>query len=474
MNEILIAWLLPLLAGTGLWQLVLGRARSPAQWAGILGYGYLIGMLLTGTVTAVLSNSDTHHALRHAGPTLLVLALTGWGWSWRPRSALVTLPIRQPLQSWQALLFFVLAILLLLRAAVLTDEVWLRPTFPWDAWSAWAVKPKSWYLLGYGEKYVSASVWLKHAESALRTTPTWHYPTLLGWIQVWFASAAGEWNEPMVNLPWVGIWIALLLASYAQMRTLGLTPLRAMVATYVLGSLPLLNAHVALAGYADLWLATLFGLAILVWLLWLQQHRPIQLIAAVALGCCLPAIKLEGVVWMVCFFASVFLSTLPSRARCWLLIAIFALGALGMGFGGFELPVPGLGWVRLAWGEIDIPAMGTWLLQWHSVSQEMFASLYSLPNWHLLWFLAPIIVVLRWREFLRNESVLLLGALLLLCCLFLFVLFFFTQASRWAEDFTSANRLIMHITPAVVTLLALLLRDAPCMDQEAPKLAARE
>jgi len=460
MLEILLAWVLPLLAGMGLWQAMLGRARCTTQWAGVVGYGYLVGMLLTGALTAALSSGDTQHALRHVGPALALIAAMSWAWSWKFGAAKAAFPSQTPPHSWHRLLFFFLILLLLIRAFVLLDEVWLRPTFPWDAWAAWAIKPKSWYLLGYGEKYVSASVWLAQADSALRTTVTWHYPTLLGWMQVWFASAAGEWNEPMVNLPWVGIWIALLLATYAQLRELSLAPLRAMLATYVLGSLPLLNAHVALAGYADLWLAALFGMAVLVWLIWWQQRRPMQLIAALALGLCLPAIKLEGAVWMACFFCIVFLAALPARPRRWLIIATILISALGLAIGGFELPLPGLGLVRITWGEIDIPGMGTLLLQWHSVGREMFATLYSLPNWHLLWFVAPLIIVLRWREFLRHENIQLLGGLLLLCALFLFVLFFFTEASRWAEDFTSANRLIMHITPATITFLALLLRDA--------------
>ena len=40
---------------------------------------------------------------------------------------------------------------------------------------------------------------------------------------------------------------------------------------------------------------------------------------------------------------------------------------------------------------------------------------------------------------------------------FLFVLFFFTDASAWAENYTSTNRLILHIVPALFSLLALLL-----------------
>jgi hypothetical protein len=43
----------------------------------------------------------------------------------------------------------------------------------------------------------------------------------------------------------------------------------------------------------------------------------------------------------------------------------------------------------------------------------------------------------------------------------LFVLFFFTAAAAWAEDFTSANRLVLQIVPCVFAFVAALLRQPP-------------
>jgi hypothetical protein len=83
----------------------------------------------------------------------------------------------------------------------------------------------------------------------------------------------------------------------------------------------------------------------------------------------------------------------------------------------------------------------------------------TLPNWHLLWYLVPVAIVLRWRLFATDRVARSLGAMLGACAAFLFVLFFFTEASAWAENFTSANRLILHVVPAVFSLLAVLLAD---------------
>ncbi len=459
--EVACSWALPLLAGMGIWQVLTGFARGGAGFANALGYGYIIGVLLVGEMVPLFAAADTHHALTHLAPWLVAIAAVTWALAWIRRfkiSAAVALPSVRLERGWPGMCL-VLLLLFLLRLWVLTDEVLLRPIFPWDAWAAWAVKPKTWFEAGHAVAFVSVSDWLAQPLMELRTASIWNYPNLLGWIEVWFASGAGEWNEPLINLAWVGLWLALLAASYGQWRLLGLSRSRAVVATYALGSLPLMNAHVALAGYADIWLAAVFGLSVLAWLNWLKSRALGQLIIAISLALTLPAIKLEGAVWLLCFSIVLVLSFTPPRLRLVLSGAALLLVTIGIALGGFILPVFGLGLVKVAWGAVDIPTLGVLALHWRSVGQAMIASLYTLPNWHLLWFLVPLVLLLRWREFRYSESLRLLGGLLLLCAVFLFVLFFFTEAARWAEDYTSANRLVMQITPAVMTLLVLLLRD---------------
>ena len=88
----------------------------------------------------------------------------------------------------------------------------------------------------------------------------------------------------------------------------------------------------------------------------------------------------------------------------------------------------------------------------------MVASLFTLPNWHLLWYLVPLLLILRARRFRDDRSARLFGLLLLFDFAFLFVLFFLTGAGAWAEDFTSANRLILQVVPSVFVLASVLLR----------------
>ncbi|MBN8480725.1 MAG: hypothetical protein J0L88_03945 [Xanthomonadales bacterium] len=454
----LLAWGLPWAAGSGLCVL-LGRGLR-ARWdvAAALGNGLLLGWFLTALLASLLAAADTGHAFARVAPWLGAVAVLAWIAAFVLRRRDPS-PASAPLPRVGRIVWWLLVVLVVVRLGVLGGEALLRPTFPWDAWSAWAIKPKTWFLLGHFVPYVDPSTWLADPSMPARTSAVWDYPSLLAWIQVWFASAAGDWNEPRINLAWTGALAALALASYGQWRAIGVGRRLAMVLVYALVSLPLVGAHAALAGYADLWLAAAFGAAVLAWLRWLRRGEAGQLVLAIAFALSLPLIKLEGAVWLLVFSVVVVLATLPVRWR-WRVVAL-ALGliVLGVALGGFIFPMLGLGWVRVNWGQVMVPALGTLDLHWRPVGTAMLSGLLTLPNWHLLWYVVPVVVTWRWRAFAVDRASACLGSLLAACALFLFVLFFFTDASAWAQNYTSANRLVLHLVPTVFSLLALLLQN---------------
>jgi hypothetical protein len=455
----LLAWLLPWATGTGICLAINRGWRRPGDLAAALGTGFVLGVFLAAAIASVVAPDRTAQAFAATAPWLTGCGLLAWlaVMFFREREPLAGPPARLT-RTWRIVWWLLLAAILL-RLHSLASEALLRPTFPWDAWSAWAVKPKSWFLLGHYVPYVPMQQWLAEPLAEARTAAIWDYPELLAWIEIWFASAAGSWNEPLINVVWTGVLGAIGLASYGHWKAIGVRPLPALLLAYGLVSLPLLGAHAALAGYADLWLAAAFGLAVLGWLRWLRHGEAAQLALAWVLALSMPLIKLEGAVWLIVFSCVMLLGLLRSRTR-WLIVAAgIALVALFLALGGFRIPILGLGWVHVAWGELVIPALGTLDLHWRSVGSAMLSGLLTLPNWHLLWYLVPVAILLRWRQFARDQALRSLGAMLGVCAAFLFVLFFFTEASAWAENYTSANRLILHMVPAVFSLLAVLLTD---------------
>jgi len=458
------AMVLPICAGVALYLACAGLA-NPSERASALGYGATFGLLLTAAITSLSARADTTYAWQRAGVWLVLIMAIALACAWWQGRFLSIRRVASPIpaKAWQRTLLAFLCGTLVLRAVLIAREIWLRPLYPWDAWSAWAVKGKVWYLLGHQVDYAGSAAWVAGAREDLYTTFAWFYPDTLAWLDVWFASAAGGWVEPLLNLPWLIVWVSLLLGHYGQWRLLGLCRTRALFFIYVLGSLPLLTVHAALAGYADLWIAVVLGFGVLSWMRWLQQRERAQLVVAVICAATLPFIKLEGWIWMGCLLAAIGFGALRPRWRACALIAVAAVTVL-FAFGALRFAFATLGWID-AHGTLVNQRLGAFALllnlHWHGdAALGMLDALYSHPNWHLLWWLLPAVVAWRWRELVTREWLWLPSLLVLICLASIVFLFTLTDAASWAQSFTAINRLVLQLTPAVVSLIALLLRDA--------------
>jgi hypothetical protein len=473
------AWLIPCAAGVAVYAAFDPR-RLPGYWATAFGYGLVLGLLFAAASSDLFARADTARAMAHAWLPLSIFALIFGAVAWRRSRASVPASASRPSQKkekWKVVLFWAAAASLAWRAFIALREILLRPTFPWDAWDAWAVKSKAWFLLGHYAPFVPMGQWIAGASGESYSGPAWSYPSALAWLQVWFASAAGGWVEPIVNLPWLALWIGMLFGHYGQWRALGLSRVRAMAFVYFLGSLPLVTVHVALAGYADLWIAAMIGFATLAWVRWLEQHDRNQLALACLCVLSLPWIKLEGAVWMLIFAGVAGYCSLPRRRRRYVLGAIAVVVVIGAMVGHLKVPLFGLGWVGLSLHAIEVPVIGTLAIAFHpDALAGAGASLFAQPSWHLLWYLAPIVVIWRWRQFREVRAARALGGFLAASLGFLGFLFLFTDAAQWAESYTAINRLMMHIVPVLITLLAILTRDADfrsALPDTTPRSAAR-
>ena len=135
---------------------------------------------------------------------------------------------------------------------------------------------------------------------------------------------------------------------------------------------------------------------------WIVDGDRGQLALAACLALCLPAIRLEGTVWLLTFGGVVALDLLPRRWR-WPTIGGLALVTIVAIIAGAFGPV------QIRWNSIDIPSLGTFALAWHSVGGAMVASLFTLPNWHLFWYAVPVLFVMRRQRFGSDRAARMLG-----------------------------------------------------------------
>jgi hypothetical protein len=460
--RVLLAIVLPTLLGAGLWQLAMGRARSLAAWCASLGAGYLLGLVGWGWLLGHIPVSGTAGMFGDWAPWLAASCVVVFALVLRQGRRVTDHSVAASAASRRARRgLIVLALTMSSFALVILDQAMTLPTLTWDAWNAWLAKSKAWYFAGDLLPAAAFDSWLAQPAGSSIAVTAPHYPESIPRLGVWLASAAQAWNEGAVHALWPGAWVAMGLASFGYLRMTGMGAWHAALGASAFLTLPLVMAHASLAGYADLWLASLVLLAGLHLHRWKTFGRRADLLMLAICAALLPAIKLEGTVWLLCLVAALAAMQLPPRRRPTIMAATALVMAAAVALGSWTIPVPGLGPVGVRWGEMDIPGLGTMSLAWRPVMDEVLQALFLLSNWSLLWYLAPAIVLLHGRSLRGAPGLQAVAWFLAFAFLFLFFLFFFTDASRWAENFTSVNRVLMHVVPLTVVLLTMLMVSPP-------------
>lgn len=472
--SLLAVWGAALLLGSGIWVAIAGWPRRAGESWCALGGGWILGAAACGMLVRMFGAHALAGLVPRAGSVAVLAGGALWILAWFMRGAATSaLPTRlEPgLRVRERIVIALLLGLLAAHGALLFDDILMHPVLPWDAWAVWLAKAKAWVLAGRIDPSVSFETWIEHASAPERTGVAWVYPELVSWVAVWFAGGV-HWVEPLVGLLWLGLGAALLALHYGQWRALGVRPLAACAGVYALGSLPLLDAHVALGGYADLWIAAVLSLGAHAWLRWacLGQRRQLGIVViAMAL---LPLLKLEGAAWSILLGVACVFRLLPRRLRSRRL----AIGAGVLALAVLASIVLGLPWIGVARRYLDTGRFFD-LGQIGASGASLAAALWAQWNWNLLWFALPVALVWNRGHWPHAPLPRRLAAFVALPFLVLIGLFVFTTAARYAQSYSAVNRLLLQLTPLLVSLLVLVVfpsaaEDAAAQAGEPAKTAA--
>ena len=445
MDLLLIAFSLALPLALGASALLVLDWPRPANAAGgaalRCGYGYIVGALLLTFWMQGLSLLGLRFSWMSISLPLLALTAALIAWAARRdrisllaiRSSLTAL-ISPPLVGWQRVVWIALIAWLVVHFALMAAEIAWRPLYPWDAWVQWATKARVWYELGHIVPFVRSDIWLAGADGAYFDAAP-NYPATVPLLQVWTCVALGRWDDSAMNWPWLAILAALVAAVYGALRGQGVAPLLALFGAYLLASLPLVDVHVALAGYADLPMGAVYTLAAIAFYRWAMRRDMRDAVIALLLTGACPLIKTPGWIWAATLIPGVVIVLLPRRGA----------RIVGVGFA-----VAALALLTLARTEPML--LGYRLhLNFAPAWAQLVKSYYLMGNWNLLWYAVIALVAFGWRH-LMKPPLLPLAAVTAAGLGFLFFVFAFTDAAAWLADLTTANRATLHIVPLLVFL----------------------
>ena len=97
-------------------------------------------------------------------------------------------------------------------------------------------------------------------------------------------------------------------------------------------------------------------------------------------------------------------------------------------------------------------------------------ALWGQWNWNLLWFALPAALFWRRAQWMRSTAVRRMFVLVAVPLLLIVGLFALTTAARYAQSYSAVNRLLLQLTPMLVSLLVLVLwlpADQPA-ERESP------
>jgi hypothetical protein len=428
-----------------------------------LGYGYLVGALLLTLWMRALSSLGIGFGRLSIGGPLLAAAIGLLVIGARRRNIVLTgaresalALVRPPLAPWQSILWTLLLAWLALRFALLAAEIAWRPLYPWEAWVQWATKARVWYEQARIVPFIPGDVWLAgNTDAYFDAAPG--VPATVPLLQVWGCIVLGHWDDSAMNWPWLLTAIALSFAVYGALRDAGVTRLAALVGAYFVASLPLLDAHVALAGCADLLLSAVYALAALALRRWAVRRERLDGLLALLLALACPLIKASGAVWALTLLPGGVVALLPRRGLKFTALA-FGVAAL----------------VVLALAQTDTTLGGYRLhLDYQPQWRLRLESYFLLGNWHLLWYGAIALGVVGARSLLRPS----LAPLAMIVGSGLAVLLVapaFSGPIAALADFTTFNRATLHVAPLLLCFLVLLWGELPARATAPARLASED
>jgi len=443
-----------------------------------LGYGFFVGY--TVLFLTIMASAQIGETVSWSGSMLFLLffTLAGGVLAWRSHK-----PVENPLPSLQSTpnlpikaLTVVMMALMAVHLIFISVEIFTQAVYPWDAWLAWVYRAKAWFMVGGITDIVNSNSWATATTASTYTIDAFTYPLFPSVIPYWAALSLGHWSETLVNLPVLFAGIAIGMALYGQCREYGLSIAASLISCYLLFSIPLFGTHLALAGYADIWMAGFTGLGFVALIRGAGLHdEPGKWGLQLTLGFLMVLfsiwVKNEGAVWLLAALAMLILVMFKPRVPILMVVTATGFGLLAWALGITHVDIPLMGQLGIIDGRLVIPFIGSFALEMHNIQQVYWDNFIKMGSWNLLWVAVAASILLGFKSpnalsgYRSRRAALSFILIFLATQLFIFG---FTDQGLWADTYTAINRLPLHFTPAILFAVITITHAAQTTRRRGP------
>ena len=460
--------LLPWIGGT-LWLVFADSCFNKdirANWLRQAGYGFFLGYAVL--YLAVITGNKLTGTVSWTAVMVFLLIFTASGAiaAWRSPNAIDTTsassqaPVNVPMKTLMAIILVLMAIHLVFIAV----EIFTQPLYPWDAWLAWVYRARAWFLAGSMTDFVGTAEWAAASSASVYTIDAWLYPLFPSVVPYWAALSLGRWSETLTNLPVLFAGLAMGMALYGQCREHGLSVPASLISCYLLYSIPLLGTHLALAGYADIWMAGFTGLGFVAVMRGAIMRDDaggpgFQMLLGLVMIIFGIWVKNEGAVWFLAALAMLILTTCRPRVPILMIVVAIILALLVFALGITYIEIPLIGILGFNEGRLAIPLIGNFRLEVHNVWRVYWDNFINMGSWNLLWVAVVGSLLLGFKSpnllsgYRTRRTALSFILIFLATQLFIFG---FTDQGQWADTYTAINRLPLHFVPALLFAIIVI------------------
>lgn len=424
-----------------------------------IGYGYFVGWGLVCVLLKLLNNIVNLTSVVWVC-LLIVLLLNLTIIIWRKKynaiqigGSVVGAAKLIRLTSTQKIIISLAILWAVIRLSSLTFELIVRPMYPWDAYTSWLAKANLWYSKNELTPVISYWNWrdVLNLPKDIYVHNSADERDFIPLIVFWMSAISGGWDEGINFLPWVLVFIAYCFGFSGQARLAGFNDNAIILGLLIFTASPIVNAHIALPGYADLWLGCLYGLAVAALYNWGKDRNRYQLILllCMSIGCFFVKSQ-SGPVWTIILLISFVLALVNVSHRQLVVVFFAALSVfVFLVFLGVDFKI-GVYEFILDQDEISIPGIFSSVIPDNVLYKLTIVvrDLFAYQSWIFLWFwLAFIAACIYFKQAIIISSYMSFIVLSGLLVIFAYM----TLENFYAIELSTVlNRAFLHIFPALI------------------------
>lgn len=345
---------------------------------------------------------------------------------------------------WQKILFILVVTLLVGKIIYICFFSWTVPPFFDDSVSRWNFKAKVFYL--------NNSLILDPLHPDFLGGTALRYPLGNSLFKSWTAFASGGWIEQYINLYGAAIYLVMLIISYYRFRSF-LDNFYSIIFSYLLVSIPLLVFHAG-TGYTDGILGLYFSFSLIYLYNGLKENYPGYIIIASILTVIALFTKAEAL--------SYFISGTIPMIGCYLVInkkvslrkkinniSLYLIPLIILIFPWF--------WLKTVYHIVQTLPASRYALEFHPEGFSIIISnLFNSGNFNIVWVIIFLVIFCGLKKIFKTDMLWLFVA----CLGLMFNLIFFhifTSLFEFLNIGTQFNRLLLHILPLYIFLVAQLV-----------------